>query len=103
VLILDLRDLSSVTDYFVIVDASSEVQVRAVANGVVEALEEQGVMPFRKEGTGDARWVLLDYGDVVIHVFRTEEREYYDLERLWGDAPRFVLSEDQQSMAPANR
>ena len=103
VLILDLRGLSSVTDYFVIVDAQTEVQVRAVTDGVAEALAEHGVSPLRKEGWADARWVLLDYGDVVVHIFRTEEREYYDLERLWGDAPRFVLSEDQSKLAPAER
>lgn len=102
-MILDLRDLSSVTDYFVIADASSEVQVRAVVDGIAEALGDQGVTPSRREGWSDARWVLLDYGDVVVHVFRSEEREYYDLERLWGDAPRFVLSEDQTSMVPTGR
>lgn len=94
--VLDLRGLSLMTDYFVIVDAVSEVQVRAVANGVRESLEEWGVAAVRREGWDDARWVLLDYGDVVVHVFRTEDREYYDLERLWGDAPRLVLSESSQ-------
>lgn len=103
VLVLDLKGISAVTDYFVIVDASSEVQVRAVAQGIEEDLKERGVLPKRREGWGDARWVLLDYGDVVVHVFRTEDREYYDLERLWGDAPRLTLNEDQTSLAPAGR
>lgn len=79
-----------VTDYFVIVDAETEVQVRAIADGIKDELEEQGISPRRREGWEDAQWVLLDYGDTVVHVFRTEQREYYDLERLWGDAPRLT-------------
>jgi len=103
VLVLDLRELSTVTDFFVITDASTEVQVRAVTNGVMEALEAQGVKALRREGWGDARWVLLDYGDVVVHVFRTEEREYYDLERLWGDAPRYAWNDEQAALTPVDR
>lgn len=86
------------TDYFIIVDAESEVQVRAIAEGVQEELEKQGVPALRREGWQDARWVLLDYGDAVVHVFRTPDREYYDLERLWGDAPRLVLDEKQEAL-----
>lgn len=82
------------TDYFVIADASTEVGVRAISDGVQGALEERGYWPMRREGWEDARWVLLDYGDVVVHVFRTEDRDYYDLERLWGDAPRLELDLD---------
>lgn len=86
------------TDYFVIVDAESEVQVRAIADGILEELQERGVRALRREGWQDARWVLLDYGDTVVHVFRTPDREYYDLERLWGDAPRLVLDDRQQAL-----
>lgn len=87
-------------DYFVIADAATDVQVRAVTNGIREALEERGIPPIRREGWEDARWVLLDYGDVVIHVFRTEDRKYYDLERLWGDAPRLGLNDDGSQLIP---
>jgi len=93
VVVLDLKGISIMTDYFVIAGAPSEVQARAIAGGIEEALRERGVEARRREGLEDARWVLLDYGDVVVHVFRTEDREYYDLERLWGDAPRLVLDE----------
>lgn len=96
--VLDLRGISTVTDYFVIVDAPTEVQVRAITEGIQEKLEERGVKARRREGWEDARWVLLDYGDAVVHVFRTPEREYYDLERLWGDAPRLVLDETQSRL-----
>ena len=88
--VLDLRDLTVMTEYFVIASAETEVQVRAITQAIVDSLEENGVICKRREGLQDARWVLLDYGDAVIHVFRQQERELYDLERLWGDAPRLV-------------
>lgn len=99
VIVLDLRGLSIVTDYFVLVDGETETQVRAIANGIRDALAERGVEAMRREGWDDASWVLLDYNDVVVHVFRTEAREYYDLERLWGDAPRFVLGGEGEGQA----
>lgn len=88
--ILDLRDLTVMTEYFVIASAETEVQVRAITEAIIDTLEEQGVPVKRREGLQDARWVLLDYGDAVIHIFRQQERELYDLERLWGDAPRLI-------------
>ncbi len=103
IVVLDLRQISVITDYFVIVDAGTEVQVRAIAEGIQEALVERGVTTLRREGWEDARWVLLDYGDAVVHVFRTEEREYYDLERLWGDAPRLVLDEEETGLVLEER
>lgn len=99
VVVLDLRGISVVTDYFVIADAETEVQVRAITNGILERLEERGMASARREGWEDARWVLLDLGSAVVHVFRTEDREYYDLERLWGDAPKLVLSGDELVLA----
>lgn len=88
VVTLDLRGLTIMTDYFIIASAETDVQVRAIAQGIDQALSEQGVSFIRREGWEDARWVLLDYGDAVVHLFRQQEREFYDLERLWGDAPR---------------
>jgi len=99
IVILDLRGISIVTDYFVIADAETEVQVRAITNGILERLKERGIESVRREGWEDARWVLLDLGDAVVHVFRTEDREYYDLERLWGDAPKLVLAGDELVLA----
>lgn len=83
---LDLRDLDGVCDYFLIVSASSEVQVKAVAEAVEEKLRAQGERPWHVEGREGRRWVLLDYVEVVVHVFHEKTREYYMLDRLWGDA-----------------
>ena len=87
--ILDVRDLIVITDYFVIATGSTERQVKTIVDEVERVLREaHDVKPVRREGDADARWVLLDYIDVVVHVFAEAEREYYDLERLWADAPR---------------
>jgi ribosome-associated protein len=87
--ILDVRELIVITDYFVIASGSTDRQVKTIIDEIELALRKTyGVKPVRREGGADARWVLLDYVDVVVHVFAEEEREYYDLERLWADAPR---------------
>ncbi|MFH1277523.1 MAG: ribosome silencing factor [Candidatus Eisenbacteria bacterium] len=86
VLILDLRSLSSATDFFVIGSGETDVQVRAIADAVVDGLEGRGVRISHVEGYQERRWVLLDCIDVVIHVFLGDIREFYGLERLWGDA-----------------
>jgi len=83
---LDLRDLGAVCDYFLVCSASSEVQVKAVAENIEEKLRERGVRPWHIEGLEGRRWVLLDYVEVVVHVFHEKTREYYLLDRLWGDA-----------------
>ena len=85
-LALDLRELDGVCDYFLIVSASSEVQVKAVAEAVEEKLKEHGTRPWHVEGLEGRRWVLLDYVEFVVHVFHEKTREYYMLDRLWGDA-----------------
>ncbi len=91
VMILDLRGLSSVTDFFVIASASSNVHVKAVADFVQDELlkidVKPRVKPWHVEGADTQRWMLLDFVNVVVHVFRPETREYYSLERLWSDAP----------------
>jgi ribosome-associated protein len=84
--ILDLRDLSSVTDFFVICHGDSEIQVKAIADAVLEGLKKEGVRVWHKEGYDYMNWVLLDYVDVVVHVFHRDVRTFYGLERLWGDA-----------------
>jgi ribosome-associated protein len=86
VLILDLRELTSTTDYFVICSGSSDVHIKAIADNVVESLKSKGIRVWHKEGYESRRWVLLDFVDVVVHVFKPETREYYALERLWADA-----------------
>lgn len=84
--ILDIQGLSVIADYFVIASGNSEKQVQAIADGVKDNLQEAGVDVRGMEGYDQGRWVLIDAGDVVIHVFHREERDFYDLERLWGDA-----------------
>lgn len=86
VVILDLREQTLVTDYFVLCTATSRVQIRAVADAIAEALKGNQVRGVR-EGAEAGQWVLLDYGDVVVHVFGPETRAFYRLEKLWADAP----------------
>ncbi len=94
IVILDVRELIVITDYFVIASGSTDRQVRTVVEAIEKALrQERGERPVRREGEDAARWVLLDYIDVVVHVFTDEQREYYDLERLWRDAPRVEWAE----------
>jgi len=85
--VLDLRELSSMTDYFFICSGSSTRQVQSIADAMDEELSEKGIHPLGREGYDEARWILLDYGDLVMHIFHHETRKVYDLERLWGNAP----------------
>jgi ribosome-associated protein len=87
VAVLDVRDLIIITDYFVIASGQTERQVRTVVQEVERALRDRGVKPVRREGETEGLWALLDFVDIVVHVFRAEERDFYDLERLWADAP----------------
>ena len=84
---LDMRELTSSTDYFVVCSANTATQVRAIADNIEEELAEQGVPFNHKEGYREGEWVLLDYGDVVAHVLRQDAREYYAIAQLWNDAP----------------
>ena len=87
--ILDVRELSSVTDYFVIVSGTSEPHLRAIVDEIVDELkEDDGLRPNAIDGAFGTAWVVLDYFDVIVHVMRRDMREKYDLETLWGDAPR---------------
>lgn len=95
ILILDMAELSPVTDYFVICSAGNGTLVKAIADNIEDKLAEGGVFPRHKEGYQDARWILLDYGDVVAHVFLEEERNFYNLEQLWADAPSEAFAETQ--------
>lgn len=94
VLALDLRGISSATDFFLIGSGTSDIQVRSIAEHVIEELEEQGLRPQHVEGMDRARWVLLDYIDFVVHVFHPSAREFYKLETLWGDAPRREFADE---------
>ncbi len=86
-MVLDLRQLSDATDYFVIATGSSDTHVRALAEQVLEACRREGRRPHHVEGLTSGRWVLIDFIDFVVHVFHPSLREFYQLERLWADAP----------------
>jgi ribosome-associated protein len=95
--VLDVRSLIVITDYFVIVSGSTSRQVKTIVDSVEDALRGLGVKPLRREGETEGRWVLLDYVDIVVHVFGAEERRYYDLERLWKDADRLSWEDGDEA------
>lgn len=90
ILVLDLRGLSDAADYFVIASGTSDAHVRGIADGVVGALEAAGHPVLHLEGLGSGRWVLLDFVDVIVHLFHPETRAFYRLEQLWQDAPQVL-------------
>jgi ribosome-associated protein len=97
IVVLDVHELIVITDFFVICTASSQRQVKTVIEAIEDSIRELGEKPVRREGEQEAGWWLLDYVDVVVHVFGEEERTYYDLERLWKDAPRLEWKEPESS------
>ncbi|HKP76658.1 MAG TPA: ribosome silencing factor [Longimicrobiaceae bacterium] len=99
VTLLDLRGVSSATDWFVIAGGTSDTHVSAIADSVVDGLKKDGVRPLNVEGQREGRWVLIDYFDFVVHVFHPAAREFYQLERLWGDAPSHVLEAEGAARA----
>jgi ribosome-associated protein len=88
VVALDLASISGATDYFLLASGRSDVQVKAIADNIVEQLKNEEIRPEHVEGLQGGRWVLIDYIDFVVHVFHEEARHFYQLEALWGDAPR---------------
>lgn len=87
VVILDLRGLTVLTDYFVIASGRSSVQVRGIADSIIKTMEQSGEKPLRREGYNEGRWLILDYNGVIVHLFKQEDRDFYQIEKLWGDAP----------------
>ncbi len=95
VLVLDMRELITICDYFVICNGRSRLHVEAVAEEIADQMAEGRIRAKHREGIPDASWVILDYLDVVVHIFTPEARKFYDLEGLWGDAPRLEVPEPQ--------
>jgi ribosome-associated protein len=89
---LDLRGMIGYADYFVICSGRTDRQTRAIHDGIHEGMKAQGILPRRVEGLTESRWVLMDYLDVVVHVFTPDTREYYRLEQLWGEVPARAVS-----------
>ena len=92
--VMDLRGISPICDYFIITSAPTVRQVKAIAESIKECMEKQEFELLHREGYHEARWILLDYGDVVVHLFVTEDREHYQLERIWKDAPLLDIDTD---------
>jgi len=102
IVILDVRDLSSVTDYFVIASGTSEPHLRAIVDEIVDRLrDDHDLRPARKDGSTQGAWVVLDFFDVIVHVMRADVRERYDLEGLWGDAARLKLKTKSKKSSAA--
>jgi ribosome-associated protein len=92
--ILSVKDISSFADYFIICSGTSDRQVQAISASVQEHMKKAGFLPIGVEGENHARWVLMDYGDVIVHIFYEPVREFYDIERLWSEAPRMEIAEE---------
>jgi len=93
--VIDLREVSSMADFFVLGTGESDLQVKAIANGIADQIEETcEETPWKREGMDHLRWVVLDYVDVVVHIFLPEKREHYRIDRLWGEADSEVVPED---------
>lgn len=89
--VIDITEVSSIADYFIIADGSNINQVQAMADNVEEQLSKEGCRPKQIEGFQNANWILLDYSDIIVHIFDHESRSYYDLERIWRDGKEIVL------------
>ena len=94
IIAFDVSEQLAITDAFVLASATNDRQVKAIVEGIEDALREIGAKPIRREGERDGRWVLIDYGDIVVHVQHEEERTFYSLERLWRDCPAIPLADD---------
>ncbi len=95
VVILDLENRSSVADYFVVCSGFSDRQVMAIADHISDELKKTGLKALSKEGMGDGRWALIDFGAVIVHIFQDHLRDFYSLESLWADAPRIRVKESE--------
>jgi len=93
--IMDLSEVSGIADEFIICSADSDTQVKAIADDIDKQLRKQGIKCHNKEGYDSLRWVLIDYFDVVVHIFKVEAREFYNLEKLWNDAPTRIIEDTQ--------
>ena len=96
--ILNVKEISAFADYFIICAGSSDRQVRAIASAIQENLKKAGILPIGVEGEAAGKWILLDYEDVILHVFLDTVRTFYDLERLWSEAPRMAVPDDAVSL-----
>ncbi|KPJ58016.1 MAG: ribosome-associated protein IOJAP [Deltaproteobacteria bacterium DG_8] len=95
-IILDIKEVSSFADYFIICSGNSNRQVQAIASSIEHDLKKKGIYPLGIEGFNEGKWILLDYDEIIIHVFYNPIREFYELERLWADAPRIEIEDESR-------
>jgi len=100
--VMDLRKVTDMADFFVVCSADSDVQVKAVADAVADGTDQLGISPWHREGMAQSQWILLDYVDVVVHIFYKETRKFYGIEKLWGDA-KIEVVEDTPKKTPAHK
>lgn len=100
VVIMDLRKLTDITDYFVICSGDSDIQVKAIADAIIDGTEKKGIDVWHKEGISQRQWILLDFVDVVTHVFHKDARKYYGLEKLWSDAKIEAIEDKPKKAKP---
>lgn len=93
-IVLNVKGISAFADYFIICSGTSDRQVRAIASSIQESLKNSGILPLGSEGEATGKWVLLDYDDVIIHIFLESVRSFYDLERLWVEAPQMAIPDE---------
>lgn len=103
VTVMDLRKVTDMADFFVVCSADSDVQVKAVADAVSDGTDSIGVSPWHREGLSQRQWILLDYVDVVVHIFHKEMRKFYAIEKLWGDAKIEVVEDAPAAKKPARK
>jgi ribosome-associated protein len=97
--LMEVRELSSIADYFIICSGRSDRQVQSIAQGIDETMQHAGISPLAVEGMSRGHWVLMDFTDVIVHIFYRPVREFYDLDGLWGHAPRVELPEPYSTLA----
>jgi len=97
--VLDVKEISAFADWFIICSGASDRQVRAIAAAIQENVKKVGLLPLGVEGESEGKWILLDYADVIVHVFIESIRGFYDLERLWAEAPRMAIPKDATFLA----
>jgi ribosome-associated protein len=96
VTVLNLQDITALTNYFILCNGESEPQIKTIVGNIQDKLKEHGIKPHHVEGSAASGWVLLDYDDFVVHIFSPQKRTYYELDRLWVDAPRLQITDEPQ-------
>lgn len=94
VMIINVGDKTIISDYFVIATGNSNIHVNSLADDLENAMAKEGIIPLRKEGIGEGRWAVIDYGDVLVHIFHKDERKFYNIERLWVEGDNYIKIEE---------